>query len=197
MVFEHRGWSPAPRLLRGAGVVVWVALAALALPGTLTAGEGNWRAYLAPAGACHGAEDAAAAAAVQRRAIRCLVNWARARGAAPQLAPSRALRRAATIKGVRIAACGQLSHAPCDTDLTAAVRASGYRFSSFGENLFATPRLSTSARAVVAAWLRSPSHRRTLLDPAFRELGAARVDAPRLLGERRSIVWVTALAAPG
>jgi uncharacterized protein YkwD len=100
------------------------------------------------------------------------------------------------LKGEHVAACQRLSHTPCQEDLTAAVRASGYRFTVFGENLFATTRPATSARSVVAAWLRSETHRRTLLHGAFRELGAARVDAPRLLEDRPCIVWVTTFAAP-
>jgi uncharacterized protein YkwD len=157
----------------------------------------EWRTYLAPVGACNGAEDASAAPRVQRRAVRCLVNWARAQDARTRLAPSRALRRAATIKGRNVAACKQFSHTPCNADVTAAVRASGYRFSTFGENLFATSQGVASARSVVSAWLRSPTHRETLLHPGFRELGAARVDAPQLLGSDRAVVWVTAFAAPG
>ncbi|MDW8338933.1 MAG: CAP domain-containing protein [Thermoleophilia bacterium] len=123
------------------------------------------------------------------------MNWARARDGRRRLAPSRALRRAAVLKGIRVAACGALSHAPCGTDVTAAVRAVGYRYARFGETLFATSRRHPSARSVVAAWLRSPPHRETLLDPEFRELGAARIEAPTLLGSATT-VWVTALATP-
>lgn len=172
-------------------------LAALALEVAHADGAApEWRSYLAPVGACAGAEDASAAPAVQRRAVQCLVNWARAQDARARLVPSRALRRAAAIKGRRVVACGELSHTPCDADITAAVRASGYRFSVFGENLFATPREKASARAVVSAWLRSPLHRETLLHPEFRELGAARVEAPKPSGAHR-ILWVTAFGAPG
>ncbi|MFO7572845.1 MAG: CAP domain-containing protein [Gaiellaceae bacterium] len=159
--------------------------------------ERSWSVYLAPVGACTSAEDATSAPIVQRRAVRCLVNWARAQDSHRRLAPSRALRRAAVMKGKRVAECKQFSHTPCNADVTAAVRASGYRFSTFGENLFAGAQGTSSAREVVAAWLRSPSHRETLLHPEFREVGAARVVAPELLGSRHSIVWVTAFAAPG
>jgi uncharacterized protein YkwD len=181
------------------GVVVCAALAAALalLAARADAGADDWQRYLAPVGACRGADDPSAAPLAQQRAIRCLVNWARERRALGRLAPSPALRRAAVIKGKRVAACGQLSHTPCDADLTAAVRASGYRFSAFGENLFATPRPATTARSVVAAWLRSASHRQTLLHPGFRELGTARVAAPQLLGDRHAVVWVAAFAAPG
>jgi uncharacterized protein YkwD len=179
-----------------------VAAAALTLAAAIATGAADgsprpWSTYLAPVGTCNEAENAAAASLVQRRAVRCLVNWARARDSSRRLAPSRALRRAAALKGQRVAECNQFSHTPCDADVTAAVRASGYRFSTFGENLYAATGGSSSAREVVAAWLRSPSHRATLLHPGFRDLGAARVEAPKLLGSDHAIVWVTAFAAPG
>jgi uncharacterized protein YkwD len=188
-----RGVPVRAALAVGALLVLAFALAAA----RADASSPEWRTYLAPVGACDGAEDRSAAPSVQRRAVRCLVNWARAQDARTKLAPSRALRRAARIKGQSVASCKQFSHTPCNADVTAAVRASGYRFSSFGENLFASSREATSARAVVAAWLRSATHRETLLHPGFRELGAARVDAPQLLGSEHAIVWVTAFAAPG
>jgi uncharacterized protein YkwD len=191
--FPSHGTTARVALVTVAFLVLALALAAARADGAAP----EWRSYLAPVGACNGAEDASAAPRVQRRAVRCLVNWARAQDARTRLAPSRALRRAAAIKGRNVATCKQFSHTPCNADVTAAVRASGYRFSTFGENLFATPEEATSARSVVAAWLRSPTHRETLLHPRFRELGAARVDAPQLLGGERAIVWVTAFAAPG
>lgn len=195
-----RALIPHPRLrparLALAAVAV-LTLAAATLTGAAEGGAREWSAYLAPVGTCNGAEDANAAPLVQRRAVRCLVNWARAQDSSRRLAPSRALRRAAALKGQKVAACNQFSHTPCDADVTAAVRASGYRFSSFGENLYAASGGSRAAREVVAAWLRSPSHRATLLHPGFRDLGAARVEASNLLGSGHAIVWVTAFAAPG
>ena len=178
-------------------VVAALTLAAAVAAGAAEGAAPSWSTYLAPVGTCSEAENAVAAPLVQRRAVRCLVNWARARDSSGRLAPSRALRRAAALKGQKVAECNQFSHTPCNADVTAAVRASGYRFSAFGENLYAAAGGSTSAREVVAAWLRSPSHRATLLHPGFRELGAARIEAAKLLGNDRAIVWVTAFAAPG
>ena len=191
------------RLARGSGRLALIAGVGLTLVAVVHAGsaEGgvvsSWRAHLAPAGTCAGAENARATLAVQQRAVRCLVNWARVRDAKRRLAPSRALRQAAALKGRRVAACRELSHTPCDVALTSAVRASGYRFSTFGENIYAATRGATTARQVVAAWLRSPAHRAILLHAGFRDLGATRVSAPRLLGGERAIVWVAAFAAPG
>jgi uncharacterized protein YkwD len=59
---------------------------------------------------------------------------------------------------------------------TAGVRVTraGYRWSEVGENAAAGQR---DALEAVRAWLRSPGHRRNLLDPAFVHLGAAFADA--------------------
>lgn len=185
------------RVLVGGALLACASLVVALALGVARAGgaELDWRTYLAPPGTCEHDGDPQAPPTTQRRALRCLVNWARAQHGSGRLTPSRALRRAATLKGMRVAACGTLSHAPCGTEVTDAVRATGYRYVRFGETLFATPRRQASARSVVAAWLRSPPHRETLLHPGFRELGAARVEAPTLLG-RGATVWVTALATP-
>jgi uncharacterized protein YkwD len=112
-------------------------LAALLVAGRADSANRAWSAYLAPQGACQAADDMAAAPAVQARAISCLVNWARAQDRRGPLTSRPALRRAAAAKGKEVASCGQFSHTPCGTDVTAAVRAAGYRYSTFGENLFA------------------------------------------------------------
>jgi len=158
--------------------------------------EQAWVAYFAPGAACAGADDRNATAGTQRRAVRCLVNWARAQEHRPLLRPSRALHRAAALKGRGVASCGQLSHTPCSTGVTDAVRQAGYRFSTFGENLFAGVEHHVSARDVVEAWLRSPPHRANILRPGYKELGLAGVPARGLVGSGESVVWVAAFAAP-
>ena len=155
-----------------------------------------WSAYLAPASACAASDDPAAGAAVQARAITCLVNWARIQDRRGRLTQRPALRRAAVLKGERVASCVQFSHTPCGTSVTEAVRAAGYRYSSFGENLFAGPWGEVSARDVVKAWLQSPSHRANLLRPGFRDLGVAPTRAPGLLGDADAVVWTATFASP-
>jgi uncharacterized protein YkwD len=126
---------------------------------------------------------------VQVRAVACLVNWARAQDSRKRLVRRPALQRAATLKGERVASCGQFSHTPCGSALTAAVRAAGYRYSTFGENLFAGTWGQFSARDVVSAWLQSPEHRANVLGPSFRDLGAAPVRASGLLDGGDAVVW--------
>jgi uncharacterized protein YkwD len=174
--------------------LAFVALAAALLAATLVARAGaatrsDWSADLAPSGACADADDATASVPVKRHAVTCLVNWARARHRHSALAPSRSLQKAAVLKGRRVVSCGVLTHAPCGSNPLAEVRATGFRFSLFGENLWAGP-MDMSARGVVAGWLASPSHRAILLTSGFRLFGAALVRAPGFLGNPDGAVWV-------
>jgi uncharacterized protein YkwD len=174
--------------------LVAVALAVMSTLAVLAAGHADgasrsWSAYVAPEGACRSATDANAPAAEQTRAVACLLNWARAQDRRLRLVPRPALRRAAALKGERVASCGQFSHTPCGAAVTAAVRAAGYRYATFGENLFAGTWGQVSAQEVVTAWLQSPSHRANVLSPSFRDVGAAPVRAHGLLDGGDAVVW--------
>jgi uncharacterized protein YkwD len=168
----------------------FLATAAFLFVASADGGGRAWNAYLAPASACAGSTDPSAAPAVQRRAVSCLINWARKRDRRAQLAPSTSLRRAAVLKGQKVVSCGELSHTPCGSDLVGPLKASGYRYASFGENLFAGPWGSISARDVVSAWLASPGHRENVLRPYFRDLGATFVRGQGLFNEGPEVVWV-------
>jgi len=171
-------------------------LAAFLVVGQADGASRAWSAYLAPSGACEAADDAAAAPAVQARAIGCLVNWARAQDRRGRLTPRPALARAAALKGKKVASCAQFSHTPCGTEVTAAVRAAGYRYSTFGENLFAGPWGQVTARDVMSAWLQSPPHRANVLHRGFRDVGAASARAPGLLDDGDAVVWTATFASP-
>jgi uncharacterized protein YkwD len=177
-----------------ARVVVAAGLAGLLVASFAVAGRADgagtaWSVYLAPTGACRSADDSGAPAAVQVRAVTCLVNWARAHGSRKVLVRRPALQLAATLKGARVASCGQFSHTPCGSTVTAAVHAAGYRYTTFGENLFAGTWGEVSARDVVSAWLQSPPHRANILGPRFKDLGAAPVLAHGLLDGGDAVVW--------
>jgi uncharacterized protein YkwD len=161
----------------------------LVIAGRADGAASAWSVYLAPAGACTAADDAAAPATVQVRAVACLVNWARAQDSRKRLVRRPALQLAATLKGERVASCSQFSHTPCGSAATAAVRKAGYRYSTFGENLYAGTWGHVSARDVVNAWLRSPEHRANILGASFRDLGAAPVRAQGLLEGADAVVW--------
>jgi uncharacterized protein YkwD len=176
------------RVLAAAGLAALLAVA-LVVAGRADGAGTAWNAYLAPTSACRSADDSAAPAAVQVRAVTCLVNWARTHDSRKRLVRRPALQLAATLKGERVASCGQFSHTPCGSAVTAAVHAAGYRYATFGENLFAGTWGQVSAREVVSAWLQSPEHRANILGPRFRDLGAAPVLAHGLLDGGDAVVW--------
>lgn len=156
----------------------------------------SWASYVAPAAACPGSTDASASPAAQERAVACLLNWARAEARLRRLARPALLRRAATLKGHKVASCRQFSHTPCGSDPRAALNAVGYRYSTMGENLFLGTWGKVSPREAVAAWLRSPGHRANILRPAFRHVGAALVRAPGMRSDGDGALWITAFATP-
>jgi uncharacterized protein YkwD len=176
--------------------LVLASLAALVVAGRADGRASATKAHLAQAGSCVGADDPGASPAVQSRAVACLVNWARAQDGRRALVQRPKLRRASALKGRVVASCKQFSHTPCGAAVTSSVRAAGYRFAAFGENLFAGAWGRVTARQVVAAWLQSPSHRATLLHRSFRHFGAAPVRAPALLGGVDAVVWTATFASP-
>jgi uncharacterized protein YkwD len=164
--------------------------------GVANGGPRAAESLLAPASVCPGADDASASAASQRRAVGCLVNWARRHDRRLSLRQPSSLRRAALLKGRQVVACGAFSHTPCGAGPAAAVKAAGYRFSSYGENLFFGPWGQVTPRQVVAAWLASPPHRANILRPMFRDFGATFVRASGFDPGGDSVVWVATFASP-
>ena len=180
----------------GFATLVVASIAAFLVAASADGAGGSWSSYLAPSAACPGSDNLAAAPAAQRRAVGCLVNWARRQDRRVSLAQPAALQRAAALKGRGVASCGVLTHAPCGSDPTSSLRASGYRYSSFGENLFVGAWGDVTPRDVVAVWLQSPVHRANILRAGFRDLGAALVRGPGLLGDADAAVWVATFASP-
>ncbi len=183
------------RMLLGACLAAFV-LTSLLLASRADGAGRAWESYLAPEGTCVAENEVRVPRDQKARAIGCLVNWARAQDGRRGLTQRRSLARAAALKGRAVASCGQFSHTPCGTDVTAQVRKTGYRFARFGENLYAGPWGQVSARQVVSAWLASPPHRANLLSPLYRELGIAPAKAAGLLGSGESVLWTAAFATP-
>ena len=179
-----------------ASLLVVASFLAFLLVGRADGASRSWSVYLAPTDACRAADDASAPATDQMRAVACLVNWARMQDSRSRLARRSALQRAAEAKGQRVASCGQFSHTPCGTNFAMGVNAAGYRYATFGENLFAGTWGKVSPRDVVSAWLRSPPHRANILSGRFRHVGAAPVRANGLLGGTDAVVWTATFASP-
>jgi uncharacterized protein YkwD len=174
------------------------ALTLLTVVATTSARAANTGAesLLAPVGVCAGADDPSADEATQEKAIVCLVNWARRKTARRTLAAAPKLERASVLKGRVVVSCGQLTHSPCGKDPAASVKAAGYRYAWFGENLWFGTWGAFSARQVVQSWLASPPHRANILRPAFKDFGVARARAREVFGEASTAVWVATFASP-
>jgi len=138
-------------------------------------------------------------ASVARRVLE-LVNAARAQarrcGAddfepAPPLAMATTLTAAASVHALDMAARGLLTHDGSDgSDSGGRMTRAGYSWQMAGENVAAGQR---DAEAAVAAWLSSPGHCATLMDPRYTETGVAFALAP---GKNPDVYWTQDFAAP-
>jgi uncharacterized protein YkwD len=127
-----------------------------------------------PAAPCSDAAlpPAASSRARARAAVVCLLNRERAaRGL-------QALRDRATLR----AAAGRYAHSmvlhdffahvsPGGSTLRRRVARAGYASGTLGENIAAATGADASPKAIVAAWMASPGHRRNILDPDYRDVG--------------------------
>ena len=168
-----------------------VATAVLAAPAPAVAPA----RLLAPVSLCRGQSDSSAPAAVQQKAILCLVDFARRRARMPPLRRSPLLMRAAARKADDLVRCGQFSHTACGLDFTTRISEAGYRYGEAGENIAMGPSAVGSPRAIMLAWLRSSEHRRNLIDPGYRDQGIAMM-AGSMPGYPDAHVWVNEFGAP-
>ena len=145
--------------------------------------------YLAPPGACAGSTDSAGSIGAQRRALVCLVNWARRRAGLTPVRHHRALGRAAEAKVATIVSCGDFSHAPCGTAATASTVAAGYRYRLWSENLYWGSQELGTPRAAMQAWLLSPPHRENVFGRGVRDAGIGRVYTSSFAGVQNVTVW--------
>ena len=170
--------------------------------GLLAAPAGAQRAddpLLAPAGACAGDADPSAHHRVQRLAMHCLLDHLRAEAGLRRLREARALRHSATYKARRIAACRVFSHNPCGDALDVPFhRARLTRHGRWlvGEDLGWGVGPDATARAVLAKWLRSPSHRAVLLARRFSHVGLRRRRLAMEGAPRGAVIWVAHLGRP-
>ena len=170
-------------------LLVGVAAAALAFS-SAPAGTSTSAGDLAPRTACRGQAATRAPAAVQIRALRCLINWARRHGGQPALRRSQELDRSAGLRAAEITRCQDFSHTPCGEPFIAVFQSVGYPLASVGENLAWGQGRLGSARTAMAGWLASPEHREILLGANWRDLGLARVRASGLFGRPNVTLWV-------
>lgn len=163
--------------------------------GLATRADAAWIVLAAPLAAPAAADSAAIGARVlalvnEARAIPRRCGWRRL-AAAPPLATSAALDRAALAHAKDMAARNALSHAGGDGS-TPAVRATraGYRWRLVGENIAAG---QPTPEQVVADWLESPRHCANLMDPAYVEMGIGYTNDPASVA---GIYWSQLFGAP-
>lgn len=172
-------------------LLLGVAAAALAFSGA-QAGTTTRAGALAPRTVCRGQAATSAPAAVQLRAMRCLINWARRHDGRSALRANAELDHSAAMRAGDINRCQNFSHTPCGQPFITVFELVGYFVgtASVGENLAWGQGRFGSARTAMAGWLASPEHRQILFSADWRDLGVARVRATSLLGRSNVTVWV-------
>ncbi|HEX5713888.1 MAG TPA: CAP domain-containing protein [Solirubrobacterales bacterium] len=147
-----------------------LAVAALATPAGAAASEGRRAPLIASASACPNQTDPSARPAAQVKAMRCLLNSARAGRGLPPLAPSAPLNGAAGHKSADILRCDEFSHEACGREFTYWVERSGYRGRCLAENIAWGSGPLGSVRSIFSNWMRSSGHRENILGP-YAEIG--------------------------
>lgn len=109
----------------------------------------------------------------QERAMRCLINRARARSGLARLTPSRPLTVSARLKSSDIRRCHSFSHNACGRDFLHWIKRVGYakRCWSAAENIAWGIGQAGSPRRILASWLNSPAHRAAILSQSYAEVG--------------------------
>jgi uncharacterized protein YkwD len=150
------------------------------------ASAGRFERYVASAARCPHASSARATLAVQRPAMRCLINYARSVRGLGGLTFDSHLARAARLKIGSVLRCQDFRHNACGQSWTVAFRRAGYirghRPYAVAENLAFAPRAWCSPRAVMRLWLLSRAHRTNIFNPSWHDAADA-VRFGRLEGE--------------
>lgn len=128
--------------------------------------------------ACAGRDTPVTAARLRaaRRATLCLLNVERARRGLTPLRASSPLRRAATTYSGRMVRGRFFAHvSPRGDTLRDRVKRTSYldgaRAWTLGENLAWGGATRSTPASIVASWMRSPGHRRNVLDRAYAHVG--------------------------
>lgn len=152
--------------------------------------RGAYDRLLAPRTACAGQLSERASTAIQKRAMACLIGYARARSGVRSVGSSLALNRSAQRKAGEIARCQQFSHTACGRAFDYWIRSYRYSGHRWGENIAWGSMSGSRAtpRAIMRAWLYSDAHRINMLNGAFdaRGIGLVRSNFQGM----PSSVWV-------
>ncbi len=128
-------------------------------------------------------EGATAPPAVTRELVLAKINEVRAANYVKPLHYDRRLEAAARRQAELMAEYDKIAH-ELGPSLRERVSAAGYH-EAVGENLAGGQK---TLEAAIAGWLKSPSHRRTMLHPYFTEFGYAVITRPN---SKWKIYWAT------
>jgi uncharacterized protein YkwD len=126
------------------------------------------------------------------RASLCLVNRERRRRGLRPLRASGKLSLAARRHASDMLRHGYFSHqSRSGASFVRRIRSTGYLHGArawlVGENIALGRGRSSTARAILRAWMHSPPHRASILRPSFRELGAGVASSASRRGGRKAI----------
>ncbi|HEY5816250.1 MAG TPA: CAP domain-containing protein [Solirubrobacterales bacterium] len=159
-------------------------------PAAERAGASEAGPLIAPAGTCPGQGNLAAPAAVQERAMACMVAFARRQAGLGELADEDALARSAEDKSLDVLRCDEFSHSACGREFTYWMEETGYTSAPcwrVGENLAWGAGEYGTVRSIFTAWMRSPGHRVNILGD-FEETGLS-LQVGTLEGLSGTHVW--------
>lgn len=128
----------------------------------------------AQAASCKGADALPTAKTVKRAeaAVLCLINKERSKRGVPALKSEGRLVKDAGGHSRDMVRRGYFSHdSPEGKDPGDRIAATGYRFSTWGENIaWGRGKFGTPA-SIVRSWIGSPGHRANILNAAFKQSG--------------------------
>lgn len=117
------------------------------------------------------------------------VNRIRKENQVPEMKSSGKLATIALNQAQSMATTGNLTHFDAEgRSIGDRARLVGYKFSLVGENIALGP---TTVESVMTAWLKSPGHRKNILEKGFREFGSASV-----ADSQGQVFWVQVFGTP-
>jgi uncharacterized protein YkwD len=153
---------------------------------------------VAPRSKCAGQQNIHAPRPLQKKAMVCLINYARDHAGVGHVSVQRSLEKAAGRKAGDVIRCG-FSHTACGRPADIYARRFGYMSApswSWGENLAWGRGSLGTARNILKAWLNSPPHRMTMLTGAFEHMGIG-LKRGSFSGHANAAVWALELGCHG